>query len=132
MANPSFSAKHLTLGVLSLILLACAATNEAGNKLYDSKQFAKKADNRNTVILDVRTPEEYQGGHIKNAVLMDFNGGVFDTAFTKLDQSKTYLVYCKSGKRSDKAATKMKEAGFSKVYQLKGGITSWTGETVKQ
>lgn len=111
--------------------MACAPTSEAGNELAGNNQFERLMKKTNTVVLDVRTPEEYKEGHLPNAVLLDFNGGVFDAEFEKMDRMKTYLVYCKSGRRSDKAASKMKASGFESVIQLKGGIQAWTGELVK-
>jgi rhodanese-related sulfurtransferase len=115
-----------------LLLVACASTNQQGNKILTEQAFEKKMHHKNTEVLDVRTPEEYQAGHLKNAILLDYNAGVFDTAFQKLDKEKTYLIYCRSGKRSDNAATKMKSAGFKKTYQLKGGITAWKGDIEKK
>jgi rhodanese-related sulfurtransferase len=121
----------LTMAALVTCWMACAPTSETGNELAKSQRFERLMKKSNTVVLDVRTPEEYKEGHLPNAVLLDFNGGVFDAEFAKLDRSKNYLVYCKSGRRSDKAAGKMKGAGFSNVIQLKGGIQAWTGELVK-
>ena len=80
------------------------------------------------VLLDVRTPEEYKAGHLANARLIDFNAGALTPVLPTLDSTKTYLVYCRSAKRSDKAATQMKAAGFTKVYQLRGGIQAWKGQ----
>jgi len=111
--------------------MACAPTSETGNELAGSRRFERLMNKSNTVVLDVRTPEEFKEGHLPNAVLLDFNGGVFDAEFEKMDRTKTYLVYCKSGRRSDKAASKMKATGFENVIQLKGGIQAWTGELQK-
>ncbi len=76
-------------------------------------------------LIDVRTPEEFAGGHIKNAVNIDIKGDDFDKELAKLDKSKPVMVYCLSGGRSSKAASKMKDEGFSEVYNLDGGIMSW-------
>jgi thioredoxin 1 len=115
-----------------LFLMACASTNKQGNKILNEQAFKNKLQKENVVLLDVRTPEEYKAGHLKNAVLLDYNAGVFDSSFQKLDKEKTYLIYCRSGKRSDNAATKMKQAGFKKIYQLKDGITGWKGNIEKE
>jgi rhodanese-related sulfurtransferase len=115
----------------SMLFIACASTNEQGNKLLNTGIFEKKMRKGNAVLLDVRTPEEYAAGHLKNAVLLDYNAGVFDTAFQKLDKEKKYLLYCRTGKRSDYAASKMKAAGFKNIYQLKNGITGWKGDIEK-
>jgi rhodanese-related sulfurtransferase len=123
----------MILSIVAMITcwMACAPTSETGNELAGSHRFERLMNKSNTVVLDVRTPAEYKEGHLPNAVLLDFNGGVFDAEFEKLDRSKNYLVYCKSGRRSDKAAGKMKAAGFEKVIQLKGGIQAWQGPLEK-
>ena len=98
----------------------------------DSKQFQSKITEKNTVVLDVRTKEEVSEGYIKGATLfIDVNGGDFDAQIKKLDKTKTYLVYCRSGKRSMMASTVLVENGFSKVYNLDGGISGYSGAVVK-
>ena len=109
---------------------SCAQDNNVN--LLAQKKFETKLNRKNTVLLDVRTSNEYNAGHIANAV----NYNVMDSlAFLQqvsvLDKNKTYLLYCRSGHRSGIALNKMKELGFRKVYHLKGGITDWTGEVVK-
>lgn len=117
--------------VVAAAWMGCASTNEAGNRVIKNNRFEHMMKKPDAVVLDVRTPEEYKEGHLKNAQLLDYNSGAFDSSYQKLDKNKTYLVYCKSGKRSDKAASKMKEAGFDKVAQLKDGYQGWKGATEK-
>lgn len=97
----------------------------------DNAQFTQKMKEKNVVILDVRTPDEFRAGYIKGATLLNVNSAEFDSAIQKLDKSKTYLVYCRSGARSMRAATKMKAAGFEKLYNLEAGFMGWNGPTVK-
>lgn len=82
-------------------------------------------DNTDFVILDVRTPEEFSDGHLKNATLMDFYESSFSDDLAKLDKEKTYLVYCRTGSRSAQAAEMMIELGFKNVYNMVGGIIQW-------
>ncbi|MEN2282335.1 rhodanese-like domain-containing protein [Algoriphagus sp. SE2] len=82
-------------------------------------------NNKDAIILDVRTPEEYSEGHISGAVNIDYMNEGFEQEIAKLNKSMTYLVYCKSGVRQDKASTRMKELGFENVHLLDGGITRW-------
>ncbi|WP_416438784.1 rhodanese-like domain-containing protein [Phnomibacter sp. MR] len=119
-----------TLPVL-LLLASCAVTSSAGNKMLRSNAFEKQMLQPGIVLLDVRTPEEYAAGHLPNAVLYDFNAGVFQQALPTLDSNKTYLLYCRSAKRSDKAASMMKAAGIKQVLQLKNGIQAWKGAIVQ-
>lgn len=86
----------------------------------------------NAVILDVRTVEEYNNGFIPNSVLIDIQDPAkFTEEIEKLDQSKNYYVYCRSGKRSMLACQVMENMGFTNLANLEGGILDWDGE-VKQ
>jgi len=76
-------------------------------------------------LIDVRTPKEYTDGHIKDAVNINFYDDNFITQMSKLDKGKEIYIYCRSGGRSGKAAKKLKEAGFTKVYDLQGGFINW-------
>jgi thioredoxin len=73
----------------------------------------------------VRSPEEFAGQHIDNAINIDWNGDNFEGKIGKYDKSKPIFVYCMSGGRSKKAAEKLSELGFSKIYELQGGIMKW-------
>lgn len=85
-------------------------------------------DNPNFVILDVRTPEEFLGEHIENAVNLDYYSDTIRNDLDKLDKNKTYLIYCRSGRRSGNALNIMKELDFRKVYNMLGGISKWKSE----
>lgn len=101
-------------------------------KNINQQEFINLQKDSNTLVLDVRTPSEIAEGYIKGTQLfIDINGNNFQDELNKLDKSKTYLVYCRSGARSSRAANAMIEAGFNVVFNLTGGIMGWTGETVK-
>lgn len=78
----------------------------------------------NSVLLDVRTPGEYASSHITSAINIDFENQTFLSEIKKLDTSKTYFVYCRSGNRSGKAIAIMKTNGFKNIYELRGGVGS--------
>ncbi len=80
---------------------------------------------KNFVILDVRTPSEFQQGHIEHALNLNLYDPDFKAKLAQLDTAKTYLVYCRSGHRSALAAQQMKSLNFRHVYNMKGGISSW-------
>lgn len=82
-------------------------------------------DNQNFVIIDVRTPEEYADGHIEEAINFDYYSEAFRDELNKLDKDKTYLIYCRTGKRSRAAADIMQELGFGNGYNMLGGIVQW-------
>ena len=81
--------------------------------------------NPDFVILDVRTPEEFAGGYIENAVNLDYHSETFRDELGELDRHKTYLVYCHGGNRSGKALSIMDELGFREAYNMSGGIAEW-------
>lgn len=85
----------------------------------------EQKDNTDFVILDVRAPGEYSQGHIENAVNIDYTAESFSDEVGKLDRSKTYIVYCRSGRRSRGATGIMSEMGFQNLINMQGGILSW-------
>jgi rhodanese-related sulfurtransferase len=95
----------------------------------DTKTFEKKiSEDKDAVLLDVRTPMEHQMVRIPNSVLIDINSPMFVEEIDKLDKSKSYYLYCRSGNRSYHAGNYMLQAGFEKVYHLEPGIIGWTGK----
>ncbi len=81
----------------------------------------------NVITIDVRTPGEVLEGYIDGADLFIDVNGDFKSQIATLDKSKTYLVYCRSGGRSTTAAKMMEAEGFNSIYNLSGGISSWSG-----
>ena len=79
-------------------------------------------------VIDVRTPEEYEEGHIEGAQNIDVKSGAFVTEIEKLSKSDTLLVYCRSGRRSLYAAQVMVSFGFRNIYDLEGGFLNWESE----
>jgi rhodanese-related sulfurtransferase len=76
-------------------------------------------------ILDVRTRDEFDREHLRDAINLDVNAGVFRDRAARMDRGETYLVYCQIGTRSARAAQIMSELGFTKVYNMRGGIAKW-------
>jgi len=90
-------------------------------------------EDSNAFILDVRTPEEVEEGYIAGATNIDFyEGQDFINALEALDKTKHYYVYCRSGNRSGQACAYMEKAGFTKAYNLVGGILKWEGDLVEE
>lgn len=81
-----------------------------------------------TVVIDVRTPEEYDAGHLEGATLLDLNGGEFAAALPTLDPQAQYVVYCRSGNRSGQAVKMMEDAGFTSVTNL-GSVEAASSST---
>lgn len=87
--------------------------------------FAKAIEKPGALLVDVRTPDEFNEKHIPHALNIDWTDDNFDEEAAKLDKNAAVYIYCKSGNRSAKAASRMRETGFGQVYELKGGITAW-------
>jgi rhodanese-related sulfurtransferase/mono/diheme cytochrome c family protein len=97
-----------------------------GYQNIDVSAFAQLIDAENTVVLDVRTPEEIEQGYIAGAQKMDVLNESFKEEIQNLDKNKTYLVYCRSGNRSRTACDIMAEQGFNNLYNLEGGYRAWS------
>lgn len=82
-----------------------------------------------TVIIDVRSPEEYAGGHLEGAINVDLQSGTFETSILEFPLDGDYAVYCQSGNRSGQAVSIMMAAGFENVQDLGGvqGASTATG-----
>ena len=145
------SAKQIQLFILGLLLLtglvltSCNNNNKVKQKDLSKVELEKKAplkienpknnvgfgefktilDKNNYALVDVRTPEEFNEGHIDGAVNINFYDATFDSDIQKLNKDKTVMVYCRSGGRSSNAMNKMVGMGFSKVYNLTGGFNGW-------
>ncbi|TVR81746.1 MAG: rhodanese-like domain-containing protein [Saprospirales bacterium] len=93
----------------------------------DSSEFTAKMNSRESVIIDVRTPAEFNSGHIPNAVNIDLTSPNFQNEMGRLDKSKSYLLYCRSGARSSVAAKLLARKGYENVYNLNRGLMGWNG-----
>ncbi|MBC3541546.1 rhodanese-like domain-containing protein [Rufibacter sediminis] len=106
---------------LLAVALFCAQPLWAQEKpahLLAPSEYKEISRKEKGVLVDVRTPEEFQSGHLKKAVNSDFRGGQFSQDFQQWDKNKTYYLYCASGNRSGQALKLMQEAGFTKVYNV--------------
>jgi len=88
----------------------------------------KRGGDPDFVILDVRTPREYEMGRIEGSVNLDYHSPTFGADLEKLDRNKTYLVYCLVGIRSRNVAKVMVRLGFADVVNMFGGIRQWHRE----
>ena len=88
-------------------------------------QFKVQMAKEEGILLDLRTPAEYNDGFVKGAHLMDYYNEGFKRDLGTLDKEKTYYIYCRSGGRSGKTLKLMKEMGFKKVYDMSDGFMGW-------
>lgn len=118
--------KKLLFSILAALGLFANAQAQSEAEVLEPQAFIKrvKADT-SAIILDVRQPEEFAEGHLAQAINLDWlNQTVFINGLAKLNKQKTYYVYCRSGRRSQAAAGKLKAEGFQ-VVDLKGGYLHW-------
>jgi rhodanese-related sulfurtransferase len=97
--------------------------------LSQSEWRVQSQEDKNAVIIDVRTAQECSGGIIEGAKNIDFFSPSFKQKIAALDKSKNYYVYCRSGNRSSNACNIMKEMGFENTFNLVGGWMQWKGPT---
>lgn len=81
------------------------------------------------VIIDIRTPSEYEAEHLEGAVNIDYYAESFREELEALDRETTYLIYCRTGRRAAGALTIMRELGFMHVYNIAGGIVRWNADS---
>ncbi len=89
------------------------------------EQAEKIAEKQDTVILDVRTPEEFADGRIDGAVNINCYDDDFADRLNMMDKNKKFLVYCEHGRRSQNAAFLMEELGFKDINNMLGGFAEW-------
>jgi len=121
--------KNIKISLLLLLITACFTANaqvQAGSQVLSAECFNKKMEETpERQVLDVRTPEEFQSGHIEGAENINFYDEDFAKQLKKLNKDKAVFVYCRSGKRSGKTVEILNGLGFKTIYDLKGGITAW-------
>ena len=122
----------LAAAFLGIYLLTPTAKSGQQFTAISSKEASalieKHMGNSDFVILDIRTPGEYQSGHIDNSIMIDFYSKTFAAEVSRLDKEKTYLIYCRSGNRSGQTLKLIDSMGFQRVYHLKHGIIDWQKE----
>ena len=77
------------------------------------------------ILVDVRTREEYESGHIKDAIHFDFYSELFQKEILSIDKSSSIVLYCRTQNRSAKTANYLKENGYKEIAVLEGGISTW-------
>jgi len=102
--------------------------NQSGFKNIDASTFRQLANSENGIIVDVRTAPEYSQGHIPNAISIDIYQRDFEQKIQQLPKDKEIYVYCTVGARSSQAAQILLANGFTKVYNLDGGIMDWANK----
>ena len=105
---------------------------ESGNQRYEdiSAQEAevliqKNKEDPHFISLDIRTPTEFESGHIEGAINIDYYAASFSSDLDTLNKENAYLVYCRTGNRTGRTMPLMKRLRFKEVYHMSGGIVQW-------
>jgi len=135
----------LTIAIFSILYLTSCGETTARNTTNASTTIKQSSEtigavthikaaglkdliskNKTGELIDVRTPKEFQSGAIAGTTYnIDVSNRNFKAEIGKLDRDKTYVIYCRSGARSGRAAKIMESMGFKQLYNLKGGFLSW-------
>ena len=118
----------IAIAAILIMFMACSENEPTESRpvRINHRQAQEMMLNDDVLIIDVRTPEEFAGGFIENAILIPVNE--IETLAPALipDKGRTLLVYCRSGSRSNAAAHTLVRMGFTSVYDF-GGIMDWEG-----
>ena len=110
------------------LFIFSASAQQNDFKVISPGEFRHKINEKKVQLIDVRTPEEFREGHIEGAININFFSDKFSSDFEKLNKNEPLYIYCRSGNRSAKAATKLLEMGFTNVIDLEGGYKAWTAQ----
>ena len=109
------------------IFFGCAPVTQNPIELINADQLTK-LKNEGVVVVDIRTKEEYDKGHLLDAKHIDFFRSDFIESMSELGKDTPIIIHCAVGGRSGKAAKKLEEAGFSKIYDYNGGYKDWVSK----
>ena len=119
--------KYILLMFTVVALNSCTSQNKKAAQQINIEQIKSEVIGKDVQFVDVRTANEYNAGHIDDAINIDFLDGTnFAEQFSKLDKSKPLYIYCQVGGRSAKATKQLTEMGFETVYDYSGGYGEWS------
>lgn len=125
----NYKIKMSFVAMLLLFLAACnskpALNEEEKAAIHEVTAAEFKEKSVNQVLVDIRTPQEFNQGHIEGAVNINYFDPGFLAEMEKFDKTKPLFLYCRSGNRTTSAAAKLSKLGFENIYDLQGGISNW-------
>jgi phage shock protein E len=104
----------------SLVFAGCSSDSAVSS--LGAPEFVSQSQVDGIIVIDVRTPAEFDQGHIANSINIDVQSASFDAEIAALDKNATYALYCRSGNRSGIAAEKMVDSGFIKIINANVGF----------
>ena len=141
----NFNNIKLLIVILSFTFISCAQNtakkevkDNGNNYATQDKQVVElispkdlNAKLGDIQLIDIRTPGEFTEGYIEGAINVNFFDSDFNAQMAKWNMDKELYIYCRSGNRSGKAAKRLKDQGFTKIYDLQGGILNWNRNKLK-
>ena len=113
--------RFIAIALSIISLTGCSSSSNESVTNVEAEAFLSQISSGEVIVLDVRTPEEFNAGHLSGALNLDVQSGQFETELPKLDKAATYAIYCRSGRRSTIAAEKMANAGFTNIINFNQG-----------
>ena len=114
------------MGILTSLFSPVSKQTNSNCEILSVDSYKKAISGKRVQLVDVRTAREYQAGHIEGAINIDFFDQVnFRSSFERFNKNEPLYIYCRSGNRSQKAARRLTDMGFTKIYDLAGGIMRW-------
>lgn len=124
--NHNISIKNkLTLFIIILVSSGCVSSEDDVLTLKPETFKTKVINDVSVQLVDIRTPEEFNSGHIENAININYFSEQFKDSISLLQTKIPVYIYCRSGKRSSKSVKVFKAVGFDSIYQLNGGLLNW-------
>ena len=121
--------KNLVIFISTITLISCSENSISNAQVVEnisSENFKNLLEKeQNEILIDIRTSEETANGHLKDATLIDYYGDDFMDKIAMVRRDVPVFIYCRSGGRSSAAAKKMKKIGFTKIYNMLGGVEAW-------
>ena len=112
--------------ILSLIFIfSCELLNSPEINIISESDFIERQQDSDYTLIDVRTQDEFDLGHIYGAINLDFYSDSFQNDILSLPKNETIVLYCRTNNRSNKTATILKENGYKEILVIRGGITEW-------
>lgn len=121
-SNKFYKMKKILLGTFTFILGITVAYSQIQTKPITA---ISQKELKDVILVDVRTPEEFNAGHLPSAININWYDADFTEQFSKIDKTKTIYFYCKVGGRSIKAADRLHSLGYKNVVNLEGGYDAW-------
>lgn len=127
-SNHPFHILSVVIALIAVLFYEIRLKNRGYTQV--SANEAVKLINQGAIVIDVRKPEEFQGGHILNAKNVELGKIESDPSVVKKRKNKAVLAVCDNGLKSGRAAGLLRKAGFEHAYSLKSGLGSWRGENL--